>query len=666
MAQKGSSTAMWMILQQNLAAQISDKRTDVRNGAVHTIWRTLRNRGDQLTNAVWRTSIRSVVFNMLAIDIRRQELVASTRDSVDPSELCNINGTSNIIITGSTELFSTFLETFSRLRDFSDLWHSLLEYFVSYLDCESYELTKSIFRSLATTFEATEDTKNLKTPLVNEVASLWARDIPQGSVSVGNGHECKSEAFVAYVDVGKQIYRLLESEISSKHSEIIIDRLQNCVEASTAIPYSKDLDSMTQLQSEVLGFLKRMRLDLERVTSKIVYCLARFIVIPYDRVDDARDGNALTFVAFAKSSIDMVSHLIATHGNKSEIYSSSATASALESLARSIELQYNWQRQGKEPSLWRKATESSITIVKTILPAIRPLKLPEAITQSLWNRIIQILSAIHNTTDTTQTTDSILLPDESFDLTSSATLRDFITPFLSADTLPASIRTSYVASLTRSSIAHNSRFDPLPALQPSQPAAHLLCKLHTVRMGRTYDPPFNPRIRISYACLDELFSLAGVTQSTYTISEHATNGSTRSTNSLLLAKTALPFLIARCALPLKSFIADQPLRGRMPTPTSQRLELLYILKQVRELRCPAEAFEQLEREIADLDEEDMGEEGSAARGMPKTGFRVLDPRRRHLEMIVPLVSRAIVCAGRDDGEMKMEMQRVLDVVSEGR
>lgn len=50
-----------------------------------------------------------------------------------------------------------------------------------------------------------------------------------------------------------------------------------------------------------------------------------------------------------------------------------------------------------------------------------------------------------------------------------------------------------------------------------------------------------------------------------------------------LASTLTPYIILRCALPLKRYIADQPLRGKMPTPTSQRLELLYLLQKMQAL-----------------------------------------------------------------------------------
>ena len=56
------------------------------------------------------------------------------------------------------------------------------------------------------------------------------------------------------------------------------------------------------------------------------------------------------------------------------------------------------------------------------------------------------------------------------------------------------------------------------------------------------------------------------------------------------ARTAAPFLIFRAALPLRSFVADQPLRGLMPQPLSQKRELVHVLRSLVDLRSQPEAI----------------------------------------------------------------------------
>lgn len=94
-----------------------------------------------------------------------------------------------------------------------------------------------------------------------------------------------------------------------------------------------------------------------------------------------------------------------------------------------------------------------------------------------------------------------------------------------------------------------------------------------------------------------------------------------------LARTAAPYLILRCALPLRGYAADQPLRGRaMPQPLSQSLELSRVLRGLVELRSEPAA-------IPDLD----GCESEA---------------RKHLLRLYPLLTRVVQAAG-ECGDRKL-------------
>jgi hypothetical protein len=105
-----------------------------------------------------------------------------------------------------------------------------------------------------------------------------------------------------------------------------------------------------------------------------------------------------------------------------------------------------------------------------------------------------------------------------------------------------------------------------------------------------------------------------------------------------LARTAAPYLILRCALPLRGYAADQPLRGRaMPQPLSQRRELSQVLRGLVELRSEPAA-------IPDLD-------------------GVESETRKHLLRLYPLLVRvARVAGGCGDGEVLGLVGDALEVV----
>jgi hypothetical protein len=112
---------------------------------------------------------------------------------------------------------------------------------------------------------------------------------------------------------------------------------------------------------------------------------------------------------------------------------------------------------------------------------------------------------------------------------------------------------------------------------------------------------------MSYVCFDELVSLVTLHDG--------------SLSRIKLAQAAAPYLILRAGLTLRAYIADQPLRGRMPQSLSQRKELLYILRALVKLRCEPEA-------IPDTS------------GVESEG-------KKHLHRLYPLLAKAVRAAARD-------------------
>jgi len=104
-----------------------------------------------------------------------------------------------------------------------------------------------------------------------------------------------------------------------------------------------------------------------------------------------------------------------------------------------------------------------------------------------------------------------------------------------------------------------------------------------------------------------------------------------------LAQTAAPYLILRCALSIRAYVADQPLRGRMPQPLSQRKELTRILRCLVDLRSEPEA-------IPDAP-------------------NVESERRKHLLRLYPLLVGGIQVAGTaGDDKVLSLIREALDVV----
>ena len=236
--------------------------------------------------------------------------------------------------------------------------------------------------------------------------------------------------------------------------------------------------------------------------------------------------------------------------------------------------------------------------------------------QSIWTSIVKIANGITAADCSAESAPSSIKDDQDFDIASFLTLRELIIPALGTHLVPDKTRRAYTESLFHISLIHAPEPQELP-----QKNQELLASLYQIRKGRTVDPPPSPRTKMSYVCLDELVSLVSVHDS--------------SPARIKLAQAAAPYLILRAGLSLRAYIADQPLRGLMPQPLSQRKELLYILKALFKLECEPEAIP---------DTPGVDSEG-----------------KKHLHRLYPLLAKAIRAAARDQ-EVLEWLGKALDEV----
>jgi hypothetical protein len=110
-----------------------------------------------------------------------------------------------------------------------------------------------------------------------------------------------------------------------------------------------------------------------------------------------------------------------------------------------------------------------------------------------------------------------------------------------------------------------------------------------------------------YECFSELITLSS-----------SNNDSGEATN---LAQAAAPLLILRLAIPIRAYIADQPLRGRRPQPLPELEELLFCFETIKNLKLHPSALQQ----------DPLGSDRSG--------------EKAHLHYLYPLLVRAVGTAG---------------------
>lgn len=562
--------------------------------------------------------LKSVIFQLLS-SIETELKAANDPDSgISKKDKSGWNETTVVVLTGITNLLADYLDPLSSHETFGRSWESLMNHFKNLLDLHVIEISTAIFKSLRHILSKAnlEEKTNLDDSSIELAWGLWSNSLPKVVPIDSEKRYDNQDYLLAYVSTLQEIYRLIYSDIDAARVQTMLTLLREAIQKATAATYSADIEYLTPLQTQVLDSLRLIRTDISGVPAALISQVAEFVGLAFEAKDQSGVQRP-TYIALSKASMLLSEKLIVSHSSDYDIYNSGAVSASLTALAKPIVLKYSFPTITKSTSPWRQATTSSLSILSSVLPIITKKDLKEDVTKTIWTSIVTIANGI--TTATCNDIPSLpttILIDQEFDISAFLTLRSLITPSLGSPTIPDKTRRTYTESLFHISLIHAPQPQELPQINQE-----LLAGLYQPRKGRTMDPPPSPRTKMSYVCFDELISLVTVHDG--------------SVERIKLAQAAAPYLILRAGLTIRAYSADQPLRGRMPQPLSQRKELLYILKALVTLRCEPEA-------IPD------------APGVESEG-------RKHLHRLYPLIARAVRAAARDQ-EVLEWLGRCLDEV----
>ncbi|PYH39422.1 putative endosomal peripheral membrane protein (Mon2) [Aspergillus neoniger CBS 115656] len=647
-----SRNALWLLLLLRIVDLTTDSRPEVRNCAVQTLLRIFDAYGQQLSPKAWRLCLNRVLFRMVEeieteLTITREE--SSNRTSDD---LKAWTETTVVMIKGASDLITTFFEPIVQDDLFDQSWERLLEYFRKLISLQLLEFSEAVYASLSNILRRVQASCSLSTQALRSAWQLWVDGHPADREDILDLERPNQDAAIAYLQSFQQIYRLYKDEIAGEQVESILGHLRLLAWNSISPPYSPDIDRLSRLQTMIIECLKTLCLEKDDSQPEILSCLADFADAPLTKWDSSSDSKRPTYLAFSKAAIDLLSWYIADHGIKKDIFTNGSLATALEHLANPIVQRYEWSGKDREPSLWRKSTTASLNVLQVAIPYVETQygdsERPE-ITQ-FWKSVNDIASGIVTARGyrTTSVPRATILEDESFDVAAFERLKKLIIPSLGASVIPDSIRRDFSCALLLSSFIYlPQRFDiPAKSLQ-NQP----LKDIYEIRPGRTFEPPPTTRTRMAYAVIDTLFELAS------SPSNQATQAASEQQNTalVLLARPITPYLILRCAVSLKGYIADQPLRGLMPQPTPARRSLLHLLRGMVDLRSEPSAIPPPKTAPSE----------SATTAKPSSDSD--QDHKKHLAWIYPLVVRAVQVAGKeqDDGEVLHALGRILQEVNGG-
>ncbi|KAJ5478068.1 hypothetical protein N7530_003577 [Penicillium desertorum] len=625
-----SRNSLWLLLLLRIVDITTDSRPEIRNSAVHTLLRIFDAYGQQLSPEAWRLCLNMVLFKM-AEGIETPLLQAkNNRSSAKSDDFKAWVDTTVVMIKGLSNLITNFFETLVHDEKFDHSWKRLLKYLQSLINLHILDFSEATFSSLSAILLRVQNGGELSNDALECAWLLWANGHPAGDEKMLDLDQPNQDAALAYLHTFQQVYRLYKDQLTTKHIESVLHHLSLLVWNSVSPRYSPDVDRPSALQALVIDCIKMLCLEKKESQPDILLCLAELSDSALSKWSPGGDTRRPAFVAFSKCTIDLVSWYIAEFGIKQDVFTNGALAKSLEHLGALIVQKYTWQGKDREPFLWQKATTVSLNVLQVAVPYVEKqyTKTNESETSEFWQRIVDITNGIVSARgfQTEQLPSARITADEAFDIKAFTRLKTLILPSLGAAAIPDTVRRDFARALFHSSFIYAP-----PPLRPT----------HQRPRKRT---PTGLLYRIAYVLLDTLFELAANSQAKAETKADAPSPRT------LLARSISPYLLLRCAVSLKSYIADQPLRGLMPQPTPARKALLHLLLRMVELKSEPSAIP----DPPSLKTVSVVEAGDAEE----------HHYRKHLEWIYPLVVRAVQVAGkeRDDGQILQALGKVLQEI----
>ncbi|QSS60699.1 endosomal peripheral membrane protein [Histoplasma capsulatum] len=648
-----SRNSLWLVLLLRIADLSTDSRSEIRNAAIQTALRIFDAYGQQLPPKAWHLCLNKVLFVMTE-SVQKEVLMAQqTSEPLGSNEMKTWIETAVILTKGLSNLIAGYFDTIAQDEGFSQSWKRLLDYLEAIIKIRVLELDEAVFSSFSEVLSRIRGYNDIKMESLESAWAVWVNGHPiapdeQPDLDVQN-----QNALIAYLKSFKQLYRLLKDILTDTQIYQVLENLQISVWRSVSSRYTRDVDHQSELQSLTMESLKTICLEKTSSQPALVTCLAEFSDCALTKWSAGQDNRKPTFVAFSKSAMRLLGWYVAEHGILTDIFSNGILTRALEHLSNQIAHKYKWNGSDHDPALWRVATSVSLDILQVAVPYVESEQSNSSKKElvDFWNCVVDISRGIVSAFDYKKSNiQSGVICDEEFDVTAFTRLRDIVIPSLGSPLIPDRTRRQFACALFSSSFVYPIQHSDLPsATLEKEP----LLDLYKIRMGRTYDPPPTLRLKMAFLMIDSLFDLAATHSSKSPshkarVLAHPSKLAPQDAENqyVILAKSVSPYLILRCAISLKSYIADQPLRGLMPQPTPAQKELLYLLHRLVELRSEPAAIPDA-GPVAPL---------GSGKGSNNSGMY-----KKHLGWVYPFVVRATGVAGkeRDDNRVLDALQKVL-------
>ncbi|KAL9624959.1 MAG: hypothetical protein Q9160_001006 [Pyrenula sp. 1 TL-2023] len=595
--QDGWMHMLWLRLMHSLTTLTSDARLEVRNGAFRVLFRIFEAHGQFLDPKAWRMCLELILLK--ALDEQTEKLQASTtNDETTPWEesLVALN-------EGLGRLLASFAVAIWNDGNSLDSWNKLYAIQARQLQQRpSVRLSSSIFGLI---IEALEALKNRDAPdsrILSAPYNLLRNNYPSRPIDVDDAgevvdgefsrraNESNQQSAIAFIDAFIAIYTFIDPPPSFIDSSGALTAIREAI-FTCSHAYRADLEKPSPEQAKALSILPKLYGAFRDEPADFMRYLFQFAEAFLVGVHVSSGQATFTiqkpsFMAFSRLSIDLIKGTIVQVSEAGDIIKDYAIVEALDILAKIMNFKHVDFAKESEPLIWQTATNAAVDIIEHVIPHANTVD--RSILSAFYNAVNNVTKTILFTIQVPGLAPGnyIVRKPEDFDIKAFGRLHSAIVPAIGSLNVLDKSRRNYAATLFIASLVHHLKRHDLPS-SPDELLENPLADLYQIRHPDVIEPRPTERPHIAYAALDALFDLiTHHPKAQSNDSDHSTSDERR----VSIARASAPYAVLRVALPLKSFIADQPVNATLPIPPSITSELTYITNRIVELESEDKAI----------------------------------------------------------------------------
>ncbi|GAA5930374.1 hypothetical protein JCM10213_001074 [Rhodosporidiobolus nylandii] len=627
----GEHGGLWMFLLQNLLNLTRDSRQEVRDAAITNVFRSISMYGSTLSNETWEACCWEIVFPLvedISSTIKQHNLRDADDDEMGEETVPQANGppirlvdkqwddSKTLALRSIGDVFFEYLPTLVKTAQFQDIWRAFVSQlrrsFVEDRPAPATAAMQALEKVLTVSLDMSDASRTASSW---EVAwTAWdeiGRAVEENATGAGTG-EGEDKVFTqanleAFVRVVLPIYTPPYITFDLPRVERLLAVLKVVLTYSRSPDYRADIDGLSPLQACILEVVAVIKLDdVPGAAAAVLADLAHYVklafVAPFESTPTvgvpgrAKVPQQVTYIALTKEVMPHVQWLFRKYRDDVSVYEQGAVQKMLEAYALPMRLKHDCPppaKFGSAEPLWKTATVNYLKGIKDVVGGLQKLssELPAASLVAIWEEIVDgFAGALLADAGSFFSASADLQKEENFDLALLASLEGDILPHIGSTAVPDRLirrlaktlqiasrlyQLDYPYSTSPADLLSPTSEDTPPATPP-EPRFDLDFdrQVKGEMHGTTVEVVEVGRERFSYWCLDLLFHMCS--------SEEPTEDPQRRR----ITAIALPSLLNRCAASLRTYIADAPLRGKMPFPRIRQEEVLYLLQQLLALRLP--------------------------------------------------------------------------------